>query len=284
MLLNLFRLISLMPLGVLHAVGRIAGRLVFALPGRYRDRLIAHARQAGYSDPAFAWRSAAEAGAMILELTHVWFRGQESLARVVSDEEHIVHQALSEKRGILFLSPHLGCFELLARYATLYQPMTVMFRPPKQTFFMPLLQAARNTTGVKAVPANLQGVRAFLKVLKNNEFVGMLPDQVPQLGEGVWAPFFGREAWTMTLPGKLVRATHPIVVVAACERLPSGKGWRMHYLRAPDVLPDDPRDQAMLFNRMMQTVITRFPEQYLWSYHRYKRPLNVPLPPGHSHE
>jgi KDO2-lipid IV(A) lauroyltransferase len=112
----------------------------------------------------------------------------------------------------------------------------------------------------------------------------MLPDQVPQLGEGVWAPFFGREAWTMTLPGKLARATNPIVIVAACERLAKGKGWRIHYLRAPDVLPEDPREQAMLFNRMMQTIIARFPEQYLWSYHRYKRPLDVPLPPGESHE
>jgi Kdo2-lipid IVA lauroyltransferase/acyltransferase len=284
MLLNIFRLISLIPLRIVHAVGRAAGRLVFALPGRYRDRLIAHAHQAGYSDPAFARRSAAEAGAMILELSHIWFRSQESIGLVVSDEEHIVHQALNEKRGILFLSPHLGCFELLARYATVYQPMTVMFRPPKQAFFMPLLQAARNSTGVKAVPADLKGVRAFLKALKNNEFVGMLPDQVPQLGEGVWAPFFGREAWTMTLPGKLARVTNPIVIVAACERLPKGKGWRMHYLRAPDMLPDSPRDQAMLFNRMMQTIITRFPEQYLWSYHRYKRPLDVPLPPVESHE
>lgn len=284
MLLTLFRVISLVPLGVVQAAGRVVGRLVFALPGRYRDRLVAHARQAGYSDPAFARRAAAEAGAMILELTHVWFRGQESLARVVSDEEHIVHQALSEKRGILFLSPHLGCFELLSRYATRYQPMTVMFRPPKQAFFMPLLQAARNTSGLKAVPANLQGVRAFLKALRNHETVGMLPDQVPQLGEGVWAPFFGREAWTMTLPGKLAQATNPIVMVAACERLPKGQGWRIHYLRAPDVLPDDPRNQAMLFNRMMQTLITRFPEQYLWSYHRYKRPMGVPLPPGESHD
>ena len=284
MLLSLFRLTSFLPLRVLQAIGRMIGGLVFILPGRYRDRLIAHARQAGYHDPAFARRAAAESGAMILELSHVWFRSQESLARVVSDEEEILHQALNEKRGILFLSPHLGCFEMLARYATLFQPMTVMFRPPRQAFLMPLLQVARNTSGVKALPANLKGVRAFLKALRNNETVGMLPDQVPQFGEGVWAPFFGREAWTMTLPGKLVRATNPIVMVAACERLPRGQGWRIHYLRAPDVLPENPREQAMLFNRMMQTLIARFPEQYLWSYHRYKRPLDVPLPPGESDE
>jgi KDO2-lipid IV(A) lauroyltransferase len=284
MLLTLFRLLSLLPLRVLQCVGRIIGRLVFALPGRYRDRLIAHARQAGYSDPAFARRAAAEAGAMVMELPRVWLQNEASLAQVVSDEESIVTQALSERRGILFLTPHLGCFEVSARHVARYQPLTVMFRPPRQAFFTPLLQAARNASGVKAVTATRQGVKAFLKALKSNEAVGMLPDQVPREGDGVWAPFFGREAWTVTLPGKLAKMTDAVVIVAACERLPRGQGWRMHYLRAPEVLPDDPREQAMLFNRMMQTLIARFPEQYLWSYHRYKRPLDVPLPPGDAHE
>jgi len=280
MLLTLFRLLSLLPLRVLQAIGRIVGRLVFAMPGRYRDRLIANARQAGYTDPAFARRAAAQTGAMVMELPRVWLKNQASLAQVISDDESILKQALSEARGILFLTPHLGCFEVSARHVARYQPLTVMFRPPRQAFLAPLLQAARNASGVKAVPASRQGVKAFLKALKNHEAVGMLPDQVPRDGDGVWAPFFGRQAWTVTLPGKLAKLTNAIVIVAACERLPRGQGWRMHYLRAPDLLPDDPREQAMLFNRMMQTLIARFPEQYLWSYHRYKRPQDVPLPPG----
>lgn len=284
MLLTLFRLLSLVPLRVLQAFGRISGRLLFMLPGRYRDRLIAHARQAGYTDPAFARRAAAQAGAMVMELPRVWLRNQASLAQVVSDDEPILKQALSEGRGILFLTPHLGCFEISARHVANYQPLTVMFRPPRQAFFAPLLQAARNASGVKTVPATRQGVRAFLKALKNNEAVGMLPDQVPREGDGVWAPFFDREAWTVTLPGKLAKMTGAIVIVAACERLPRGQGWRMHFVRAPDTLPDDPRKQAMLFNHMMQTLIARFPEQYLWSYHRYKRPLDAPLPPGDANE
>lgn len=284
MLLPIFQLLSLLPLRVLQCAGRIMGRLVFALPGRYRDRLIDHARQAGYSDPVFARQASAEAGAMVMELPRVWLQNKASRALVVSDEAFMLKQAMSENRGILFLTPHLGCFELSARHVAQYQPLTVMFRPPRQAFFMPLLQAVRNDSSVKAVPATRQGVRAFLKALKNNEAVGMLPDQVPSEGEGVWAPFFGREAWTVTLPGKLAKMTNAIVMVVACERLSRGQGWRMHYLRAPDVLPDDPREQAMLFNRMMQTLIARFPAQYLWSYHRYKRPLDVPLPPGQTHE
>ena len=111
----------------------------------------------------------------------------------------------------------------------------------------------------------------------------MLPDQVPREGDGVWAPFFGRQAWTVTLPGKLANMTNAIVIVAACERLPKGQGWRMHYLRAPDVLPTDAREQATLFNEMMQTLIARFPTQYLWGYYRYKRPKDAPPPPDQNH-
>lgn len=108
----------------------------------------------------------------------------------------------------------------------------------------------------------------------------MLPDQVPREGEGVWAPFFGREAFTVTLPGKLAAMTQAVVVVAACQRLPNGQGWRMHYERVPEPLPDDARQQATLFNRTMESLIAKFPEQYLWGYHRYKRPHHAPLPPG----
>jgi len=279
MLLFTFRLLSYLPLTALQAMGRLGGRLVFALPGQYRERLLANVRQAGYLDPAFARRAAAEAGAMIMELARVWFRTPDSLARVVSDQEAVFTEAISEGRGILFLTPHLGSFEMAARYIAQRKPLTVMFRPPRKTFLEPTMQAARNAADVKTVPAAQQGVRAFLRSLKSHQAVGMLPDQVPGEGDGAWAPFFGCEAWTVTLPGKLAKSTDSIVMVTACERLPQGQGWRMHFMRAPQPLPESAREQAMLFNRMMEQLITRFPEQYLWGYHRYRRPSDVPPPP-----
>jgi KDO2-lipid IV(A) lauroyltransferase len=279
MLLILFRLLSLLPLAVLQAIGRAGGRLVFALPGRYRERLIANARQAGFNDPAFFREAAAQTGAMIMELPKIWLKPKECLAKVFGDEEHILRDAQNAERGILFLTPHLGSFEMSARHGARQQRLTVMFRPPRKAFLAPLMDIARNGSGVVAVPANRQGVKEFVKALKRDESVGMLPDQVPREGDGVWAPFFGREAFTVTLPGKLAAMTNAIVIVAACERLPKGQGWRMHYLRAPEVLPDDSRAQATLFNEMMQTLIRRFPTQYLWGYHRYKRPKETPPPP-----
>ncbi len=283
MLLILFRLLSLFPLSVLQMLGRVGGRLVFALPGRYRDRLISNASQAGYGGARFAREAAAQTGAMIMELPRVWLKTAQCLDLICGDEEYILRDAQQSGRGILFLTPHLGCFEMSARHGARSHPLTVMFRPPRQALLAPLMQAARNASGVTAVPANMQGVREFLKALKRHEAVGMLPDQVPREGEGVWAPFFGREAWTVTLPGKLAKMTNAIVIVAACERLPHGRGWRMHYLRAPDTLPDDPREQAMLFNGMMEKLIARFPTQYLWGYHRYKRPKHVAAPSDEAH-
>ncbi len=279
MLLLLFRLLAWLPLRLLHGLGRAAGRAAYAWPGKYRQRLRANAAQAGYSDPAFARRAAAQAGAMILELPKVWLRTQQSLQQVITDDNPVVEAALAEGRGILYLTPHLGCFEITGRYLTRHGPITVMYRPPRKEILAPVMDSARNTSSLKAVPATMQGVREFVRALKRGEAVGMLPDQAPGQGDGVWAPFFDRPAYTMTLAGKLANQTGVAVILTAGERLPKGRGWRIHYLRLPEPLPTDATAQATLINQHMESLIRRFPEQYLWSYNRYKTPAGAPPPP-----
>ena len=272
----LIRLLAMLPLPALHGLGRFSGRCVYALPGRYRNRLRSNAIQAGYNDPAFFRRAAAETGAMIMETPKVWLQTAHCVEKVSSDQEHVAREALAEKRGILYLTPHLGCFEITARYMVKYGPLTVMYRPPRHDGLEPAMEQARNIAGLRAVPATMQGVREFVRALRRGEAVGMLPDQVPATGDGVWAPFFGRPALTMTLAGKLARQTGVAVILIAGERLPKGKGWRMHYLRLPEPLPEDPNALAALINESMETLIRRFPEQYLWSYNRYKIPDDAP--------
>jgi KDO2-lipid IV(A) lauroyltransferase len=280
MLLVLIRMLAVLPLPVLHGLGRFLGRCIYALPGRYRDRLRTHAELAGFTDPAFARRAAGEAGAMIMETPKVWLQTQKCLA-LMDDHEHTVVEALlAENRGILYLTPHLGCFEIAARHVSKYGPITVMYRPPRHAALEPAMDRARNMAGLRAVPANIQGVREFVRALKRGEAVGMLPDQVPSSGDGVWAPFFGRPALTMTLAGKLARQTGVAVVFGVAERLPKGKGWRMHYLQLPEPLPEDPVALATLINHHMEIMIRRFPEQYLWSYNRYKVPDDAPPLPA----
>lgn len=280
MLLTLFRLLACVPLPLLHGLGRLGGRIVYALPGRYRRRLQANARQAGYSDAAFARRAAAQTGAMIMELPRVWLRTAQSVAKVVTDDDAVIADAVAQGRGVLCLTPHLGCFEVAARYmAATHGPMTVMFRPPRQDFLKPVMEQARNTATLNAVPATMQGVREFVRVLRRGGVAGLLPDQAPSSGEGVWVPFFGRPAYTMTLPGKLAAQTGVPILVAAGERLPHGRGWRLHVVRLPEPLPADPIEQAALVNQTMESLIRRMPDQYLWAYNRYKRPKGAPPPP-----
>lgn len=280
MFLALFRFMASMPLPILHRIGNIAGRVVYAWPGRYRKRLQTNARQAGYTDPAFARKSAGQAGAMILETPKVWLQNEECLRKVQSDDNHVVHDALAEGRGILYLTPHLGCFEITARYLIQHGPITVMYRPPRQAFLESIMEQARNTSGLRAVPANMKGVREFVRALKRGEAVGMLPDQVPGSGDGVWAPFFGRPAYTMTLAGKLAVQTGVAVILTAGERLPAGRGWRIHYVRLPEPLPAEPHALASAINGAMEILIRRFPEQYIWSYNRYKVPQGAPPHPA----
>lgn len=279
MLLFFIRLAAALPLWFLQGTGRVLGALVYAFPGRYRRRLQTNARQAGYTNPAFAWRAAAETGAMVFEIPKVWWRTSACLAKTVSDDEQVVHDALAEGHGVIYLTPHLGCFEITARHLTQHGPLTVMYRPSRSAILEPIVSSARDMPNLHAVPASRQGVREFVRALRRGEAVGMLPDQVPREGDGLWLPVFGRPALTMTLAARLAAQTRAAVILIAGERLPAGRGWRIHYLRLPDPLPETPETLAIQINEAMEVLIRRFPEQYLWSYNRYKQPDDAPPHP-----
>lgn len=137
MLLALFGLLAKLPLPILHRIGRTVGLLVYFWPGRYRKRLQDNARQAGYPDPAFARRAAAETGAMVMETPRIWLRTRACLEQTTSNDLDVVHQALAKNKGILYLTPHVGCFEITARYLIQHGPITVMYRPPRQPCWNP---------------------------------------------------------------------------------------------------------------------------------------------------
>lgn len=282
MLLFLVQLLARLPLSWLQALGRLVGLTVYAFPGRYRRRLQGNARRAGYDSPAFFRQAAAESGAMILEMPKVWWRTSHCLALTRSDQESVVRDALAEGKGVLYLTPHLGCFEITARHLTQHGPLTVMFRPSRSALLDPIVESARDMHNLRAVPANRHGVREFVRALKRGEAVGMLPDQVPREGDGLWLPFFGDHALTMTLAARLALQTGVAVILTAGERLPGGQGWRIHYLRLPEPLPPTPEALALAINQAMETLIRRFPAQYLWSYNRYKRPDDAPPHPDET--
>jgi KDO2-lipid IV(A) lauroyltransferase len=150
--------------------------------------------------------------------------------------------------------------------------MTVLYRPARKPWLRDLVEAARRRPGLDAAPATLAGVRQMMRALKRGEVIGLLPDQVPPEGLGVWAPFFGQPAYTMTLASRLVQQTGAALLLVWGERLPRGAGYRVRVSELAEPLPHDPVAAAAAINRAMEHLILQCPQQYLWGYHRYKQP------------
>lgn len=271
MLLRLFQLLSAFPLRFLHVLGSVLGRVVYLASPAYRKRLRENITRAGYG--ARLSEAITESGKSILELPFVWCAKPErvmAMARI--DNWEVAQQALDSGRGVIFLTPHLGCFEIIAQAIAQRTPLTALYRPPRKEALRPLIEGARARHNLILAPANLAGVRTLLKTLKKGAAIGLLPDQVPQTGEGVWAEFFGKPAYTMTLPAKMQQMTGAAVLLSYAERLPAGAGFVIRFVRFEHELSGTPEQQAGAINASMEQLIAACPAQYFWSYNRYKSP------------
>ncbi len=279
----LLRLLSRCPLGLLHALGAALGWLSWALSPSYRARFRANVAQAG-----LPWDQArlaiAHAGRMIGELPWLWLRPRDQGLgdRVQWQDAELIDAALAQGRGLVLLTPHMGCFEVTAQaYAERYggqAPITVLFRPARKAWQRALLDGSRERPGLATAPASLAGVRQMLRALRQGQAIGLLPDQVPPEGLGVWAPFFGKPAYTMTLAAKLVQQSGAPLLVLWGERLARGRGFVVRVRPGPQLSREDgPECAAELINKAMESLIIEAPSQYLWGYHRYKAPRALDL-------
>lgn len=276
---TVFRWLAAWPLPLLHGLGWLLGWLSWLASPSYRRRLARNASLAGVS-ACSRLASIGEAGKLSAELPRLWLG--KPLHWRWEGVEHI-ESARAAGRGLLFLTPHMGCFEITAQaYAqqfgtgTAARPMTVLYRPPRQPWLRELVESSRARPGLATAPATLAGVRQLIQALRRGEAVGLLPDQVPPEGQGVWAPFFGEPAYTMTLSARFARIADTRVLLAWGERLSWGRGYVVHVLPLEQVLAeplaDDAAAGAEQFNRAMEALIRRCPRQYLWGYARYKQP------------
>lgn len=266
---RLFQLLSGWPLPLLHLAGAGLGWLAFLLSPTYRRRFLANVAQAGYRF-AQVRRAVAESGKLLAETPRLWFGAP---ADITWDGAERIEALRAQGRGIVFLTPHLGCFEVTAQaYAARFGRITVLYRPARKAWLRELVATSRARPNMEAVPTTLAGVRQMLRALKAGEAVGLLPDQVPPRGLGVWAPFFGKDAYTMTLPARLARQAGAAILLAWGERLPQGRGYCVHLREWDGELAEDPQQAACQVNAAMESLVRAGPQQYLWGYARYKNP------------
>ena len=279
-MLFLLRLVARLPLPLLHLIGAALGWVVYVLSPRYRRMMRRNLQGAGFGTAGLRAAVVCETGKGALEIPAIWLRAHERVTSLVleaSGWEH-VETAARAKKGLILLTPHLGCWEVSGQYIASRMPITVMYSPPNMKFLEPLMLAGRSRgAAMNSVPADMRGVRAMLKALRRGEAIGILPDQVPGVGEGEWAEFFGRPAYTMTLVGRLAEQTGAPVLLCYSKRLPRGRGYRFEI--EPLLASRAAESPVRTLNRSLEELIRRSPEQYLWSYNRYKVPAGV-RPPG----
>jgi Kdo2-lipid IVA lauroyltransferase/acyltransferase len=288
----LFRFFSAWPLGALHALGGALGWLVWALSDRYRAQFRENVAQAGLSFD-LARPAVAHTGRFVAELPKLWLRplGEPVLGPVQVEGREHAEQAFSNAHGVIFFSAHCGSFELGPQVlATLFGPVTAIYRPARKAWLARIERIARNRPQLAVLPADLRGIRLMHRALKANQAVALLTDQVPPEGQGVWAPFFGKPAYTMTLAARLALQTGAALVPASCERLAHGRGYVLRIgpaLRVDEALEPAPRKGASgadllalvtRINQAVEEIVMSLPGQYLWAYARYKTPRSEAPP------
>lgn len=279
MLRVILRIFAKLPLPIVHGLGTIFGYVYFLL---FRRRLRRTRRNLRWIRKTLSEKdyrqlmhaSIREAGKGMLETFVIWFRPQSSVLKLVKachGWEH-VESARARGKGVIFLTPHLGCYEITPIFYAARHPITILFKPPRNRKLAKLVTDGRQRSQITLAPTNLNGVRTLLKTLKRGDAIGILPDQVPEKNEGEWADFFGRPAYTMTLVGKLVESTGATVLLAYGERLKSGHGYAIHI---EPLYPEESEARVPTtreVNLGIERLVRQRPEQYLWSYGRFKQP------------
>lgn len=273
---GIFKVLGFFPLSVLHAIGSKLGAIGLMLPGSYKRRAFENLRIA-YPEATPAMNKAAmiELLKMFLELPYLWSKRNEvKLSRIVQCYRwHLIDEALAKGKGVILISPHIGAFEMLGPFYTQRHPAAVIFKEPRMRWLKILIEKIRFSENLTLVPANQSGIKGLVKMLLKGQTIGFLPDQVPALGDGVYAPFFGRNAYTITLVQRMQTIRNSPVFTVGLERLPKGKGFYFHIEPMDEMLSDNPEIAAAQMNAALESMIRKMPTQYLWGYNRYKTPM-----------
>lgn len=277
LVLVLIRFLGLLPLPVNHLLGAAAGVVLSLIPSKTRrdtrvNLALCFPSLSAQEQRRLLCRALTETGKAVTEAAYFWTRRPERLDRLIVDVRgwQPTQALLQQGRGLIVAAPHLGAWELLSLYWARRVPLHSMYRPPRQREYEALLTRVRERSGADLVPATAAGIRRLYRVLADGEVAAILPDQ--EARQGVFAPLFGRPAKTMTLLPKLARRSGAPVVFAFAERLPWARGYRVHMLPAPgDIADPDPERAAAALNRMIEACVRIAPEQYQWTYRRFRR-------------
>ena len=216
-------------------------------------------------------------GRQTVETLRLWTRPHAANLALIRESHGVdlFDAALAAGRGVIVAAPHHGNWELLNQWLAARTPLSILYRAPESRVgaaFLRRVRADGNAGRVTQVRAEGPGIRQLFRTLKDGGVVGILPDQQPKAGDGVFAPFFGIEALTMTLLPRLAERSGATVLFACCERLEGPElGFALRIEAAPPGIADPaPAVAVAALNAGVEHMARRAPAQYQWTYKRFK--------------
>jgi KDO2-lipid IV(A) lauroyltransferase len=271
-------LCAYLPLPIIHGIGVCIGWGLLLIPNRSRrssevNIALCWPALSSREQRALLRNSLRETGKTIIETSALWLRSGKSALRLIKrvDGNELVEQAIAKGSGAILATPHLGAWEAAGLYGSAEFNITGLYRPLKMSELENLVQTARSRLGGNYVPATAKGTRALYKALEQRSVVGMLPDQEPKAGSGIFAPFFGIPAYSMVFLARLAARTNAPIIFAWCERLSWGRGYHLHFRAMPETVHSgDLHSAVAAINQAIEACVRERPEQYQWSYRRFK--------------
>lgn len=271
----------------LQAFGAFAGWLTMHVFGNRHRAAVSRNLEICFPEQSPEWvqettgRSLVAMAQTVAEFTKSWHEPPEySIGQIRKvHNEHIFHEALAGGRGTIGIIPHYGTWEFMNAWVGQHTPTIIMYKPGKQKGVDTFMREARSRLNATLVPTDERGVKAIFKGMRNNTFMGILPDHTPHDNGGVFAPFFGISTWTGVMVPKLISRTKCSVIVLYCLRRPDGDGFEIFFEKPdPEIYSEDVAVSAAAMNRSMETVIRRDPAHYQWGYKRFKKNETLPDP------
>ncbi|MEW6433611.1 MAG: lysophospholipid acyltransferase family protein [Myxococcota bacterium] len=275
-------LLGLLPLRLASGLGAVVGRLSYALARRERRKALASLERA-FPEKSPAEREAlaracfAHLGRMALELVCVkqLDRRVDEWVDWTPESRAAFDAALARKKGVVFVTGHVGNWELLARRAGLAgYPVFTIAREASDPRTTALIERFRTSGGVRPIwRGRPSAAKEMLRALKNGAFLGLLIDQDTKV-QSVWVPFFGHLAKTPRAAADLALRTGAAVLTGFCHRVAPHR-YRIVMREVP--LPPGDSDAAVTdltatLTKAIEDAIREHPEQWVWMHERWKSP------------
>lgn len=280
-ILILLRLYSRLSLSAAQAFGDLLGRLAWRLHLSERDIALANVQHclpelSPVEREQLARQSLCESAKLLAEVPLAWLKPASAWqGKIVLDGfDQRLAELRDAGRGIIIVAPHLGNWEIGLNAITAQVKTTVLYRPPRERWSEAMMLAGRQATGAQTAPTDASGIKLLLAALKRGEAVAILPDQTPKPASGaaaIFAPFFGKPAYTMTLVSKLAAKTGAAVIAAYAERLPQGRGFVIRYRDLDEAIYDEDIERSVsALNQVVELCARDCLTQYQWGYQRFK--------------